>query len=317
MYAFLYPLFFTFLAFASPPGEYQRFDDLKKDQQALWTFQREATTPMHVKNGHYCTAVFVGPNGEALTNLHCLESCLESSGRVEKHSIPGSELFTNRPQAGALCDVSIKAESSNKLDHVKAEVLHIFGPGWISPREKINDFIASHRERALALMSAGYEGAGDLILVRLPRKGACVRIGENSFQEADPLTNLAYPVLMRKRDNNPMSPVFFTMGTTLLISHGAATKNADVLRVAAPAFPDFENYLPFLLLPGVLMSNTDAEGGSSGSPMFNAEGKLVALTRSTWKGNTGNYIPWTTQAVNLVERKQIIESFLSGVDSCK
>lgn len=313
----MFPLFLSLIALAAPSAEYQRFDDLRKDKQALWSFQQEATTPLHVKNGHFCTAVFVGPNGEALTNLHCLESCIEASGRVKKSEILGTELFTNMPSPGAICEVSIRAQSGKKLEVVQTEVLSIFGPGWISPREKMNDFLASQKEKALGLMREGYEAAGDLALVRLPRKGACVRLGDNSFQTAEALTNLAYPILMRKSDNNPMSPVFLTMGTTLLISQGAATKDANVLRIHAPAFPDFENYLPFLLLPGVLMSSTDAESGSSGSPLFNEQGKLVALTRSTWKGNTGNYIPWTTQAVNLVEKKEIIESFLPGLEACR
>lgn len=280
----------------SQATEYIRFTSVKKEVREQWELHRQAVIPLHLASGMHCSAVYVGPNGEALTNLHCLEACLTDQNSFDEEKIAGNEVSIYRPRAGIFCPLKF----GHKLQRGKAEILHIFGPGWIHPRNKLPDFIKNNRELALRLTQEGYEGPGDLALIKLPEPGPCVKLGESL---EGTLTNIAFPLLARKEGNNPMNPVFLTMGTTQLWSQGEATLDPEFLLEKKP---HFENMIPFILAPGTLISSVDTEPGSSGSPLFSEDGSLVALIRATWKGDASIYIPWTSHAVNLLENKDRI-----------
>lgn len=298
-------LFFLLFSPPSPASEYVRFSSLKPELRATLDLQKEATIPLHVKDGLRCTAVFVGPNGEALTNLHCLEKCLVAQNDFSETISPGFSL--RHPRLGASCEVKFGA----KLVPGKAELLHAFGPGWISPREKLPELIEQNPEAIARLMAEGYEGAGDLALIKLPVPGRCVRLGD-SLEGA--LTNAAYPIIARKKSGNPMDPIFLTLGNAQLWSQGEAALDATTLLEKAP---QFENSLPFVLAPGTFISTVDTESGSSGSPLFAPDGSLVGLIRATWKGETVAYVPWSSQAVNLVEKKDRIQALVPANKDCR
>lgn len=298
-------LFFLLFTPLSPASEYVRFSELKKEVRAAFELQRQATIPLHVTNGLRCTAVSIGPNGEALTNLHCLEKCLVSQNAFTETSADGFSL--RRPKEGASCEVKF----GHKLTAGKIELLHAFGPGWLSPREKLPELIERAPEAMSRLMAEGYEGAGDLALIKLPTSLPCVRLGDSL---KGILTNSAFPILARKKSGNPMDPIFLTMGTTQLWSQGEATTDPATLLEKAP---QFVNHLPFVLPQGTLISEVDTESGSSGSPLFSADGSLVGLIRATWKGETMAYVPWTSQAVNLVEKKDRIQALVPANKDCR
>lgn len=298
-------LFFLLFSPLSPASEYVRFPSLKPEVRAAFEPQRQATIPLHVKEGLRCTAVYVGSQGEALTNLHCLEKCLVAQNDFTETSAQGFSL--RHPRLGASCEVKYGA----KLTEGRAVLLHAFGPGWISPREKLPELTEQNPEAIARLMAEGYEGSGDLALIRLPTPGRCVRIGESL---EGTLTNAAYPLLARKKSGNPMDPIFLTMGTTQLWSQGEATLDAATLLEKAP---QFESSLPFVLAPGTFISSVDTESGSSGSPLFAPDGSLVGLIRATWKGETVAYVPWTSQAVNLLEKKDRIQALVPANKDCQ
>jgi hypothetical protein len=289
----------------SPASEYIRFSEAKKEMRAAFELQHQATIPLHMVNGLRCSAVYVGPKGEALTNLHCLENCLVSQNAFTETQADGFSL--RHPKTGTSCDVKFGA----KLTEGKAELLHAFGPGWISPREKLPELIERFPEEMARLMSEGYEAAGDLALIRLSAPGLCVRLGQSL---EGTLTNIAFPLIARKKSGNPMDPIFLTMGTTQLWSQGEATIDPAALLGKSP---QFAQHLPFVLPAGTMISEVDTEAGSSGSPLFAPDGSLVGLIRATWKGETGAYVPWTSQAVNLLEKKDRIQRLVPENKDCR
>lgn len=299
-------LLLLLLSLPAHATEYVRFDSLKKEQRELWQLHSKAVIPLQMASGMRCSAVYVGPNGEALTNLHCLEACLIENNSFDEEKIPGSEVSLYHPRPGITCPLRY----GHRPKRAKAEVLHIFGPGWIHPRNKLPDFIKNNRELALRLTHEGYEGPGDLALIKLPETSACVKLGDRLDGT---LTNIAFPLLARRGSSNPTNPIFFTMGNIQLWSQGTATLDADFLREKRP---HFEDMMPFILAPGTLISSVDTEGGSSGSPLFDEEGGIVALIRATWKGDANIYIPWTSHAVNLLVYKDRIQQQVPENTAC-
>lgn len=293
------------LAPPSPASEYIRFSAVKKEVREAWALPQQATIPLHIVNGLRCTAVYVGPNGEALTNLHCLESCLVAKNAFTQTAADGFSL--RHPQTGTTCEVKF----GPKLTEGKAELLHTFGPGWLSPREKLPELIERAPGEADRLMKEGFEAAGDLALIKLSAPGRCVRLGDHLDGT---LTNIAFPLVARKKSGNPMDPIFLTMGTTQLWSQGEATIDPATLLEKSP---QFANYLPFVLPAGTMISEVDTEAGSSGSPLFAPDGTLVGLIRATWKGETVAYVPWTSQAVNLLEKKDMIQRLVPENKDCR
>jgi hypothetical protein len=292
-------------ASSSPASEYTRFSAVKKEAREAWALPQQATIPLHMVNGLRCTAVYVGPHGEALTNLHCLESCLVTKNAFTETQADSFAL--RHPQTGTSCEVKF----GPKLTEGKAELLHAFGPGWISPREKLPELIGRAPGKIAQLMKEGYEASGDLALIKLSMPGRCVRLGDSL---EGTLTNIAFPLIARKKSGNPMDPIFLTMGTTQLWSQGEATADAATLLEKSPQFAD---YLPFVLPAGTLISEVDTESGSSGSPLFAPDGSLVGLIRATWKGETVAYVPWTSQAVNLLEKKDMIRRLVPENKNCR
>jgi hypothetical protein len=298
-------LFFLLFTPLSPASEYVRFSELKKEVRSAFELQRQATIPLHFE-GMFCSAVYVGDQGEALTNLHCLEKCLVAQNDFTETVVNGITL--RHPKEGASCDVKF---GSPKLTTGNMKLLHVFGPGWLSAREKLPELIEKNPAEMARLMSEGYEASGDLALVQLPVAGPCVRLGDSL---EGTLTNAAFPLIARKKSGNPMDPIFLTMGTTQLWSQGAAATDPALLLEKAPQFADF---LPFVLPRGTLISEVDTESGSSGSPLFAADGSLVGLVRATWKGETTAYAPWTSQAVNLLEKKDRIQALVPANKDCR
>lgn len=298
-------LFFLLFTPLSPASEYVRFTELNSELRSAFQIQRQATIPLHVGD-MYCTAVYVGNQGEALTNLHCLEKCIVAQNAFTETLADGITL--RHPQTGITCEAKF---GGLKLTTGQVKLLHVFGPGWISPREKLPELIEQSPDVIARLMTEGFEAAGDLALIQLPVAGPCVRLGDSL---EGTLTNAAYPILARKKSSNPMDPIFLTMGTTQLWSQGAAATTGALLLEKAHQFRD---YLPFVLPRGTFLSEVDTESGSSGSPLFASDGSLVGLIRATWKGETMAYVPWTSQAVNLLEKKDRIQALVPANKDCR
>lgn len=278
-----------------------------------------ATVPVHFSK-QKCSGVFIGRTGELLTNLHCVEPCLLEAPetlKVEKLTESGVQLMRPTIKAiGHRCPLRF----GKKLADGEAEVLSIFGPGWVQPRETLTLIALFAPEMLNDVMASGFEGRGDLVLVRLRHtkearieSPACVELSDD---QRDPIPNvlgLAYPLLARKTDN-PFAPIL-TLGTTLMWSQGELTSNVTYYDQKAD-IGEAKDALKWMFPGGTLMGSIDGEKGSSGSPVFDELGRVVAIVRSTWKAEGTNYIPWRTQAVDLrVHRSQIVQAL--GANACR
>jgi len=312
--------FVVFITSAAFAGEYQRFDDLSQKKQAAWAIPALATIPLHIENGFRCTAVVIGPGGEALTNLHCVESCLNAQQVASPEDIPDLPLKKMRVDMSRLpitCRASTATSAPITVNDF--EVLHIFGPGWISDRNVMNQLMDFDPQKFLELTADGTESRGDLVLIRLKLdKPTCVKLGDVDFSAPTPVpvTSLAYPVIAREDHSQGYFPVtFLTMGFTLVYSSGEATANRETL--AQKVLPQYVSGIDVMAQPQLIVGSVDTEGGASGSGLFDDNQSLVAITRSTWKGPVTVYVPWTDGAIDLKPYMPWLRDNVPNLDQCK
>lgn len=319
---------FALLAFLAPVAalatSYRPADQVPKAERALHQNAIDATIPVHFPK-QKCTGVFVGRTGELLTNLHCLEPCL----------LEDADTLLTTESLGDTGSVRLKRPTAKAVGHRcplrfgrklafdgEAELLAIFGPGWVEPRDALGLMAILAPELLTDIMTKGFEGAGDLALVRLrPGRGAADRMespacAELSTDPRDPLPNvlgLAYPLLARRTDN-PFQPIM-TLGTTLMWTRGEMTRDPRLYDERAH-IGEARDALPWMFPGGTMMGSIDGEKGASGSPVFDEAGRVAAVVRSTWKAEGTDYIPWRTQAVDLQAHRERIEQTL-GDDRCR
>lgn len=317
-------VFSVFFISTSRADTFRRFDELlPKTKRQEWQHRRDATTRMKFLPGLDCTGVFVGPTGEALTNLHCVEQCIEASGAFTSLDVavaPGLKAFNlnNDDMKNVSCQVQIENKYESKKLNV--EILHVLGPGWLAPRTVLNDFLNANPVDYISYVNQGYEGAGDAVLIRIKEANntTCAKLGDLDFNAATPadVVNIAFPIVYRKIDDNPIGGYLLTLGTSPLWTEGQASGNQSTLKtVLSPALQTVVDVLA--PNPNILVASLDAEPGSSGSPIFSAQDKsLVGLMRSVWKAE-GNFIPWTGGALSLAPHKALIQSLVPENQNCQ
>lgn len=317
----------TFSALAATnPAEYRRFSSVPKAQRLQYKIQSEATTPIHFDIGSNCSGVYVNNHGALLTSLHCVEECigaasLKTQTLIDVEAIEGTIMNKVRPRPeviGLRCAVRF----GPKLKPGSAEILALFGPGWISPRSELDRWMNSQPDNFRKVLHEGFEGSGDMVLLRLRDEqnnavaSLCADVAQNrppsALARETGVINLAYPLLARKTEN-PFEPLL-TLGSTLMWSQAEATRDLQDLKLVGQ-FADLDHLVEFFLAPGTIASSVDSEPGASGSPLFNVDGELVGLIRATWKGDTGYYFPWRSQAVDLVPLRERLLQILGG-QSC-
>jgi hypothetical protein len=279
-----------------------------------------ATIPVHFAD-QKCTGVFVGTTGELLTNLHCLEACLDEGGEkvAATENLPDTNFARKRILPGALgtsCPVRFGKKNADglKLQLVNghAKLLQVFGPGWTAPREFLTLFALFNPEVVKQLMDEGFEGSGDLVLVQMVEGNraiespACATLSELPANQIQDVIGLAYPLVDRK-NANPLDPLR-AMGATLLWTEGQATRDRyELIRLGK--FEESLRAIPYMLARGTFISSIDAERGASGSPVFDRQGSVLGIVRSHWKLPGTNYVPWRTQAVDLdFHRREIMRA---------
>lgn len=312
--------------------QYRKFSELPNDLQNALKGHSQATLNLRFENGLSCTGVLVDPEGRALTNLHCIEGCLMEKMAYRKELAYEEPVFIDPKNAankhflqkivpnlskGLTCNVKIGINGS-KDQTVSAEIIHIFGPGFLYPRPLVSDLSEKFPSVSRDLKNLGFEASGDLVLFKVPPQphSSCVEMDFVSFESetAAKLVNLAYPTVLRKT-NHPQSPMeLIGDGETLLYSAGEASASINYLRKIFGA--NSAEQISAILPHGTFLSSTDAEVGTSGSPLFSKEGRLIGVTRATYNFNQTEYSAWLTQGISLEVHKQKLEELLSLNSFC-
>jgi hypothetical protein len=209
-----------------------------------------------------------------------------------------------------------KVRLGKPLRDEEVEILWVARPGWLSPREKTDELLRTRRELFKELLAEGFEARGDLALIRRPDDAPCVPMASKKLNadRKQSVVNLGFPFLFRRDPQNPFVTLM-TLGTTQMASRGELTDSPPVI-VAGFRHPQLELILPFMLPNGILMSSTDCESGSSGSPVFDEAQRVIGIQRSTWKGADNDYQPWSTQLVDLDAHRAELEALIPAHASC-
>lgn len=296
-------------------SEYVLVGDWARKEPLSWDRARAATQSLRFDPGLSCSSVRIGPAGESLTNLHCLEACLLQAGAVRSEPLGDTGFTLHRPTPAAR-GLRCKVRLGKPLRDDEVEILWVASPGWLSPREKSQELLLDHPELFQRLLGEGFEARGDLALIRRPDDAPCVPMGAKALgpEGKQSVVNLGFPFLFRRDPENPFNTLM-TMGTTMMASRGEITDRIDVI-AAGFRHPELSRILPFMLPTGILMSSTDCESGASGSPIFDESRRVIGISRSTWKGADNGYQAWATQLVDLDAHRAEIESLVPQRTSC-
>jgi len=253
------------------------------------------------ENGEDCTGVFIGPNGEALTALHCVENCLLRAGATASEAV--SFLTENKiklpDQSFVTCPARVSANGAEVATSL--QIRHVFGPGFLSPRDSLPKFLAQFPQKYAELLSEGFEGRGDLALIQVGVKSGCAPIGAVDLQapQAVPVFNLSHALVYRVIDDHSFEPdLFMTMGETMLYTDGEASASPANFAAETLSAADLA-YIKANSGPGTFLSSVDSTGGASGSPIFSLDGKVIGVLRLTFNGDGAGYRAWTAQGIDL------------------
>lgn len=289
-----FPFFVLSQAHATSP--YQRYTN------ALGK-QAEAAAVLHFapENGEVCTGFFVGPNGEALTALHCVEDCLANAKAIDDKVISTlTERLIKLPEGGVNCHAQVWI---GKLEVASSIVIqHVFGPGFLSPRESLGTFSEQSPSDYNRLLKEGFEGWGDLALIKLSVKSTCatVEAADLHAAQAVPVFNLSHPMIFRAvDDHSSYEPVvFMSLGEIMMYTDGEASSNPEIYSKAGLSPQDLA-YMQTYMAPGTFLTSVDSAGGASGSPIFNSAGRVIGILRSTFNADSAEYRPWTAEGIDL------------------
>lgn len=312
---FIFILSSAFRASALP---YQEIESLDSDRLPLAQLVRTSVAGLRADLN--CSLVFVGKTGEAITNLHCIEQCLIDAGATTNELAhpdpvfidpkrPERKLYLQKkivslPKDGRLDCPGLVTQDGKELGSGKIDIVHIFGPGFLYPKTLIADLTKVDLPARNALVNSGFEGSGDMVLIKVQNVATnCLIIDFANFDgDPIPLMNLAYTRVLRNQSviGDRKRPI---------VSMGYGSRSKNIFSELDSA--DFESIFPI----GTILTSTDAEIGASGSPLLNQEGKLIAIVRAT--NNQGTFQAWSTHAISLAHHKAALLKLINEFKLCQ
>jgi Trypsin-like peptidase domain len=312
-------------------SQYQNLNDLSGDLRALANRVSQSTFGLQTKNINSLqgTAFFVGEGGEAFTNLHVVEQCLIEAHATREELAYSKPVFTDPKNPSSqhfLKKMLIAIDPKHPITckskiffngaqiEADIQVLHVFGPGFLYPKNLIADLTRLDLAARNTLINLGFEGAGDLVLIKAPllKNSSCLKIATAKFSSEAPwILNVAYTEVLRETGDakNPYKLIGDGRKNPI-VSFGNGTSAGDLLKLDEPLYSA-------IVPSGTLLASTDAEIGSSGSPLVNEKGEVVAVVRATYNPPSSRYEAWTTHAIDLSHHSSALQRLRASLTICQ
>lgn len=277
--------------------EFLDIDQVHGIQNEVFSSVQQSSVRFQIANGSSCTGTWVSADGLMLTALHCLQSCFSYPDNDGLRPIETTSVQYAQPDLGFPRSVNIrriigprafdricKVESGQYEDEVSsnlgAQLVFTPAKGWIDPwdvkflRKKDMPFLQKLRNEKLS----GIGDESDIALIRIfqidPNKSLvlpeyfnwpsmCAKIKFERINDDEPVFSISYPALSRSNKDSLYKPQF-TLGTIL----GSDKQSSAVITFLRTNFPG----------SSFIVSTLDAEGGSSGSGVFDINGYIRGLT---------------------------------------
>jgi len=285
-----YLLCATFISIT--PLHAREFETLLDENGKAFDFVTNKSPIIRINFGISCTATWLSPDGLMLTNIHCIESCLYMY--AEKEDIPGTVMDSNgnkpyyiyRLKVNSLSD--IQCEFNNVMG-LEAQILSLGAHAWIPPEFKasLRENYREIHDKLLQEGVNGINGLGDFALLKIVRTSpvqpinlsrgiyfsyppSCLKLSQTPIAPEQEVRGLSYPDIERpkfKIERQIYSPM--------------VSKGIFIKRDKHPifSFQEIEDY--FGSDKETIFSSVDAESGSSGSPLLDNNGDVLALVYAT------------------------------------
>ncbi len=265
-------------------------------------FQRikESSVRFKLEKGHFCTGTWISQEGHLLTAFHCVAESLEQHYTEENPPFDVEDRLMS--SAKERREIKILRLNKNSF-HVRLPLLHqdptkpsglearivtAGFKGWLRGYDL--PFLRANDPQVLQqLRSLGITGVGDnddMVILKISRTQdpitypayvqwppKCAAIDARRMDLHEELASLSFPTLERSSRYSPNAPLF-TRGMIL-----AGNEIEQELRTLLDEhYPRNE----------FIFNTLDAEGGSSGSGLFDFSGKLRGITIMTY-GRSDRY----------------------------
>ncbi len=259
----------------------------------------DASTTFRLDGGVNCTGTFISNTGHLLTALHCVASCLQRSGAVERslaleepvkfeayRSTANGPIKTRKVYAYKY-SVDDERLSANDLicpgllgsRRQDFKIVLAGGKGWLSPKNALAEF--SKREPAAyrSLLDEGYEHDTDFAVLQATgyKNKSCLSLAPEGPAENEKLQAIAYACVDRAEIK--------TEGHTPLYSRGRKTngfRESEYFIARGPKGLEFD--FSVLERKDIFFSSLDMEKCGSGTAIlderFNVRGVATRIYKT-------------------------------------
>lgn len=237
-----------------------------------------ATHRITMETGSNCSGVVLSPDGYVLTALHCMDLCLEQAGvssrRRRTHELYSLYEIGEQAPKDLVCPRFGASYWLSEHDAVSPRVVWL-GRGT----ETFDDARVEELPAEVISEIKGLIGDYAILKYDLPGPAACLPPARETPRPGETLWALGYPD-WTKRDSGHNSAGVHQQHISFGARRGSIREDAYLRTI-------FSSEAPWRLeesifdQPHVLIADLDVYGGSSGGPVINDKGEIVAVVYSS------------------------------------
>jgi hypothetical protein len=258
-----------------------------------------ASTTFKLDGGVNCTGTFISNTGHLLTALHCVASCLQRGGAVERslaleepvkleryRSTPNGPIKTRKVYAYKF-SVDDERLSANDLicpgllgnQRQDFKIVLAGGKGWLAPKNALAEFSKRQPAAYRSLLDEGYEHDTDFAVLEATgyKNKSCLQLAADGPAENEKLQAIAYACVDRAEIK--------AEGQTALYSRGRKTngfRESEYFKARSPKGLEFDSSV--LERRDIFFSSLDMEKCGSGTAVlderFNVRGVATRIYKT-------------------------------------